>query len=1654
MSDPILINQIIQTEGLTGKKAELRRKELESKSNGELQKLLSNTDKQVILNDNIYEEMGWKTTLKINPKYTEPQAEAMGFMHDMLKSASETLAEQDKKDNWISKGLVNFPKEVFNTKYAKSNVQAAIDSTKEDFNKIEDSARKVPSEFEETFQKLRGVKFDEKKIADCSKKAKAMAEFQASTDTIDALKSQLGAALVNTSGNNVSRSGEKAILKTLSTMGYTKIGEVIQAAMKGHENDPEIKDYMKKDGKFAVKKDKKGEIGIYRETENGWQPITQKQAQIIGKEIELRLNKLHSKILGVEIPENASSDDIAKLNETKLEEHRADYEKSFSQAYGKKDLKELSENYMLSQEKGQAYVQMGVNMLAMAGAMFSGGGTLALVSTGVMLSNPVGLIQMATDADGMTVKDWKAYGEGALEQAGWMALGMGAGKVGDLTRSFVKVKGLSKVIKDSGKSFDDFLKIAAKSPDISPKLASSLKSVSRLANTAGVTTEVAADMAATIALQKDGATEMDWAMSIGGALVGTKMQKVLAPMSKDAKVKHIMDTFKDFKIDEKEANHLLKAMQDAESGAAPVSKTKESSTPSPAKISGADADDIQAPRSVKSDKKDFMHKILSLKDEKCNQIISEFTAQKLIEAYGEENVPHLTKLFDEMKSKYGDEEFAGKLFAAYTTNNTTVKSKDFDFVRQFMDEFKDTPENRESLVELVSSMNDKNKQAAKILLDMSKKEPSTKDYWSSIKDLADVVPQFSQTKTLAALKRAQQLKDFDGKNLFSVRDVSIISGETDLLNSKLFDDTEIMKMYYVGPELGNQKYVMKILSAKENADLLAQVKEVLKNDVQKSEDFSKFFKGLMAIKPKISEKMIPLMINDIQDKTVKSFVKRNIDKLKTNDLKRQFITDMTSKAGDLSNVNDKYILSQINRRIDCIIDFMSSNNDYTSFYDEVTNLVNIDKGLRGIDVDSTSNASEYLKYMEENNPQKAEIFKDLVEKYPTMSADEFEEYSFKLAFDKKLPYLVLEEEFLNTIPNYIKDKKIQDLKAYFRDNFQDEMNLNISESQRKASRRLYNDKYLSTLPENTRAMCEKIHDSFGVKMFLCDENDDTSLHLIYNELLEWQKASRGKAELPAVLDLSLIRTRYIDEVFSAGGFCTGQDLVSIRGNYLNSIKHAIRHEIAHANDETVNIKSGDLTYYDKDWKEQHINIDDIIVHKKETKVDDNNKIVIDVLRNDNGTPVPDLDKCKYVEEFRNAGIPTYQINYAYTNKAEFVAVAAEGDYSKYSPEFKELLVNLGLPKWMFKMKNKTEVAETPFNVYKNEKFSDKYTFEENKAISANSEKMFNLVAKKQSSVHSDYFDFQLLGYNISARLDSRVKDFNGINEKIYRELNRLDEKIADVSDIYAYNAKKLKKGDEPLTQEMADAMIEKYNIEKQNLIYNYDTVHDTLQDTFGARLVMDDTSPQAIAKVHKTLLDNIDSGKFKILEINNYQGAGGIPYFSSAQIKQIQAHCRRKGYEVNIVSDVNAPKGKEAEYKNAFNSEKAVKSSGYTTFQMNIEHPSGVISEFQIRGKHLNELAESEHIFYDISQNKNLDKGNFAIKQITDPLIKVVEEMNLPENKAVKEAYSQYLTECYKFARMQELGIPMKKPELPKIVNPMLDIDNIISIHSQIQNLS
>lgn len=1048
------------------------------------------------------------------------------------------------------------------------------------------------------------------------------------------------------------------------------------------------------------------------------------------------------------------------------------------------------------------------------------------------------------------------------------------------------------------------------------------------------------------------------------------------------------------------------------------------------------------------ERKEFKANLRSLCNYKGEPFINDYTINHIIKMYDEADIPKLNQLVTDMKTKFKDNEYTAQLFKAFVNNKTIQKSKDFNFVRNLINEFKDSHDNRININHIAYFLNDKQKQAIEILLDMNEIR------FNNAEDLRNASYNFDERNSLAALKRVSEFRNANGERIFTTDDINEIIEMKHVIAGKNFTDDEIIKLHeYMDDFTQNISITTfaSVLSSGKNPALVADIKAAINAD------------NISDILPRINEAAVPYCINSIADKTLKSLVKKNINNIQDPADKLDFL-DRMSYFYDLSEVQDKYILSHIAKNINEMSlayknrkKTVNFNNFMNSYKYNITEYIDIDKGLSGKDSYTYGSASEYLSYMKSEYPERAAAFLDLVDKYQTLTKEEYFNY---INNNKAIQKLSLTDfiEVEKAVPFYVKDKKIEALKTYFEDNYHLEKNGNPDT--KKLLSYMYKNNYLSTLPKETAQLCENIYDSFGVKVFVSDENDTESIRLIQNELMEWQRASKGEAVMPPVLDLSVIRQNYINKKFASGGFHVhGSHNIALNGENLNNIQHAIRHELAHANDEFVLTYSGQIPKYENGKLIEVIDIDKIIVHEEVPQLDADGNPVFDVYgnpvmekkTNPDGTFVPDFSKCQYVDEFRNAGVAESQIAYAYNNKAEFLAVAAEGAYTTYSKEFKELLVKMGLPKWMFDMKSKYQV-KTEANIYNAGDLSKNYSVDERAAVSRNAEAMFSEITRKQNEIKSDYSSLGVKSYNC------RVKDLLGINEKIYRQLAKIDEKISELKDVDKFNAEKLKKGDKPLTREEADILTEHYNIQKHNLIQNYDTVHNTIQDGFGARLVMDDTSPAAVAKVHRNLLDAIDSGQFKILEINNYQGVGGIPYFSSAQIKQIQDHCRRQGYTVTIISDVNAPKGKEAQYSNAYHSGKAVKRSGYTTCQMNILHKNGIISEFQIRGKHINELAESEHIFYDISEGKDVSRGNSAIKQLVSPLEEAVYKMapRDSDGNLIKPltpeytAYGDYLTESYKHARNIELGIPSKKPVLPPNISPLLDIDNIMDIHAKI----
>lgn len=239
------------------------------------------------------------------------------------------------------------------------------------------------------------------------------------------------------------------------------------------------------------------------------------------------------------------------------------------------------------------------------------------------------------------------------------------------------------------------------------------------------------------------------------------------------------------------------------------------------------------------------------------------------------------------------------------------------------------------------------------------------------------------------------------------------------------------------------------------------------------------------------------------------------------------------------------------------------------------------------------------------------------------------------------------------------------------------------EPHNELSNHFYNEYYLKSdlVPEQVKDKCSEINKKFGVKVFLSSDHsqDWATLNYIEKEFAEWEKASEGQARKPAILDLSTIKRRYIDNEWvygqSASAGCASRKEISINGSNFTSVSYALRHELTHINSLS---KAANIN------KKYSLNE---IMPKKEILNNKGKKI-----------SVPDFKNCKHKQEFFNAGLSKKHTEYAYNNPEEFIAVASEGDMSKYSPEFKQLLIDFGMPEWMFKMKSSDEVAHASLNM--------------------------------------------------------------------------------------------------------------------------------------------------------------------------------------------------------------------------------------------------------------------------------------------------------------------------------------------------------------------
>ena len=138
-------------------------------------------------------------------------------------------------------------------------------------------------------------------------------------------------------------------------------------------------------------------------------------------------------------------------------------------------------------------------------------------------------------------------------------------------------------------------------------------------------------------------------------------------------------------------------------------------------------------------------------------------------------------------------------------------------------------------------------------------------------------------------------------------------------------------------------------------------------------------------------------------------------------------------------------------------------------------------------------------------------------------------------------------------------------------------------------------------------------------------------------------------------------------------------------------------------------------------------------------------------------------------------------------------------------------------------------------------------------------------------------------------------------------------------------------------------------------------------DVIGLRVVLQKTSQQDFDKVFKALGKMVTSGKFKVLEVENYRMTPKESYVSQKTLNSFELACQKVGQTPKITS--------------------SPRESGYTAVHINVELPSGKLAEIQVMGCDMEKVKDIEDFFYKKRCNKPLaDK----YKPIENLMLKVM----------------------------------------------------------------
>lgn len=197
---------------------------------------------------------------------------------------------------------------------------------------------------------------------------------------------------------------------------------------------------------------------------------------------------------------------------------------------------------------------------------------------------------------------------------------------------------------------------------------------------------------------------------------------------------------------------------------------------------------------------------------------------------------------------------------------------------------------------------------------------------------------------------------------------------------------------------------------------------------------------------------------------------------------------------------------------------------------------------------------------------------------------------------------------------------------------------------------------------------------------------------------------------------------------------------------------------------------------------------------------------------------------------------------------------------------------------------------------------------------------------------------------------------------------------------------------------------------------------NSIYDIIGTRIILNNGNRKEVSSVVRRLVIANRNNEISIDKVINFHGEGCRPYLTQTHINIIKASSGNK--QPVIIA----------------NEDKCLSPLGFTGALFCITNQDGIKMEFQIVGSKVHEIADCQHILYDIHIGKTACKEIPELEELITPLQYCICSFSANE----KENYKLYFNNKFKQAREIEASSSNTQvSKLPSNLNKIFEIDNL-----------